>query len=65
LLAAAIARPKNKFAYDEHADSASAAAAYAYAIAKTSHPFLDGNKRAAWITALTFIRLNGFAVHVT
>ncbi|WP_299647159.1 type II toxin-antitoxin system death-on-curing family toxin [uncultured Jannaschia sp.] len=34
------------------------AAAYAYGIAK-AHAFVDGNKRTAFVTALTFLRLNG------
>ena len=34
------------------------AAAYAYGIAK-GHAFVDGNKRTAFVTALTFLRLNG------
>lgn len=35
------------------------AAAYAWFIA-LNHPFVDGNKRTAWITARTFLRLNGY-----
>ena len=34
------------------------AAAYAFGIAK-AHAFVDGNKRTAFVTALTFLRLNG------
>ena len=34
------------------------AAAYAFGIAK-AHAFIDGNKRTAFVTALTFLRLNG------
>ena len=64
LLAAALARPKNKFIYED-ADLASLAAAYAFAIAKTSHPFFDGNKRAGWVVALVFLELNGHEVIVT
>jgi death-on-curing protein len=36
------------------------AAAYAFGIAK-AHAFVDGNKRTAFVTALTFLRLNGLA----
>ncbi|MDP3340153.1 type II toxin-antitoxin system death-on-curing family toxin [Frigidibacter sp.] len=36
------------------------AAAYAFGIAK-AHAFVDGNKRTAFVTAITFLRLNGFA----
>lgn len=35
------------------------AAAYAFGIAK-AHAFVDGNKRTAIVTALTFLRLNGY-----
>jgi death-on-curing protein len=35
------------------------AAAYAHGIAK-NHPFLDGNKRAAFMAAYTFLGINGF-----
>ncbi|HEX7775557.1 MAG TPA: type II toxin-antitoxin system death-on-curing family toxin [Parvibaculum sp.] len=60
LLDSALARPENKFAYEEP-DLFMLAAAYAYGIA-TNHPFVDGNKRTAYVTALTFLRLNGFRV---
>ncbi|WP_299576230.1 Fic family protein [uncultured Williamsia sp.] len=37
------------------------AAAYAHGIAGTQH-FYDGNKRTAWFTAVTFLRMNAFAL---
>ncbi|RWR04659.1 type II toxin-antitoxin system death-on-curing family toxin [Paenirhodobacter populi] len=40
------------------ADNASVVAAYALDLSKT-HAFVDGNKRTAFVTALTFRRLNG------
>lgn len=60
LLDSALGRPLNKFSYEEP-DIFMLAAAYAYGIA-TNHPFVDGNKRTAYVTALTFLRLNGFRV---
>jgi death-on-curing protein len=36
------------------------AAAYAFGITK-AHAFVDGNKRTGFVTALTFLRLNGFS----
>lgn len=36
------------------------AAAYAFGISK-AHAFVDGNKRTAFVTALTFLRLNGYS----
>ena len=34
------------------------AACYAFGIAK-NHPFVDGNKRAAFAAMMTFLRVNG------
>lgn len=63
LLDSALDRPQNKFAYEEP-DLFTLAAAYAYGIA-TNHPFVDGNKRTAYVTALTFLRLNGYRVEAS
>ena len=57
LLESALARPINKFAYGE-TDLASLAAAYAFGIAR-NHPFVDGNKRAAFASLIVFLGLNG------
>jgi death on curing protein len=57
LLEAACARPLNRAAYGE-SDLHVLAAAYAFGIAK-AHAFVDGNKRTAFVTTLTFLRLNG------
>ena len=62
LLESALARPKNLFAYAEQGHSiAGFAAAYAKGIV-ANHPFVDGNKRTAFIVSLTFLKLNGFEV---
>jgi death on curing protein len=61
LLEAAIERPRNKIAYGSPSLE-ELAAAYAFGIAK-AHAFVDGNKRTAFVTAATFLRLNGFEVH--
>lgn len=59
LLTSAIARPQQLLAYGQPTpDLASLAAAYAYGIAR-NHPFVDGNKRTALVTARTFLLLNG------
>lgn len=59
LLQAALARPLNKWHYDEpKPDLFVLAAAYAFGIAK-GHAFHDGNKRAAYVIAVTFLELNG------
>ena len=46
---------------DPPPDLASLAAAYAFGIVR-NHPFVDGNKRTAWIVARTFLKLNGYAL---
>lgn len=56
LLESALARPLNRFAYGEE-DLAILAACYAFGIAK-NHPFIDGNKRVAFLAMMTFLRLN-------
>ncbi len=59
LLQSALARPENLIAYGgEDIDAAALAAAYAFGIAR-NHPFVDGNKRTAAVTALLFLTLNG------
>ena len=63
LLESAVARARNLAAYEESPDIAVLAAAYAYGIAR-NHPFVDGNKRAAWLSAATFLELNGFQIEV-
>ena len=58
LLDSALARPLNRFAYEEERDLCRLAAAYAKGIAQ-NHPFVDGNKRAALAAAGVFLMLNG------
>ena len=58
LLQGALQRPINKWQY-ENADTFGCAAAYAFGIAK-AHAFVDGNKRTAYVTSVTFLRLNGW-----
>ena len=58
LLESALARPVNQWAYGEVDDLATLAAAYAFGIAR-NHPFVDGNKRTAWVFARLFLALNG------
>jgi len=57
ILESALGRPVNKFAYRE-TDIAALAAAYAFGIAR-NHPFVDGNKRAAFGAMIVFLGLNG------
>jgi death-on-curing protein len=57
LLEMGCARPINLFAYGTPALE-DLAAAYAFGLSK-AHVFVDGNKRTALVTSLTFLRLNG------
>ncbi|MFC5505621.1 MULTISPECIES: type II toxin-antitoxin system death-on-curing family toxin [Hyphomicrobiales] len=57
LLESALARAPNKHAYGE-SDIAALAAAYAFGVAR-NHPFVDGNKRAAFGCMIVFLGLNG------
>lgn len=56
MLESALDRPRNKRTYGK-TDLAALAAAYAFGIAK-NHPFVDGNKRAALLSMVTFLGLN-------
>lgn len=57
LLASALARPPNHAGYGDP-DTAELAALYAIAVAR-NHPFIDGNKRAAFGAMVLFLSLNG------
>ena len=57
-LESALARAPNLDAYGKP-DVAALAAAYAGGIAR-NHPFVDGNKRTAWVLARLFLDINGF-----
>lgn len=62
LLDSAMARARNLHAYENVTDPFRLAAAYAFGIAK-NHPFADGNKRAAFIAAGVFLRINGVSLN--
>lgn len=60
MLESALARPLHLFRY-EAADLCLLAAAYAIGIAK-NHPFVDGNKRTAFLAAAVFLERNGLSL---
>jgi death on curing protein len=57
LLESALARPLNHAGYGDR-DIAALAAPYPIAIAR-NHPFVDGNKRTAYVALESFLELNG------
>ena len=57
-LESALARARQRWTYEPEADLPRLAADYAFGIAR-NHPFRDGNKRVAFIAAVTFLGLNG------
>lgn len=59
LLESAVQRPQNA-AYYAGADVITQAALYMVGIA-LNHPFIDGNKRTGYITAMTFLMVNGYS----
>ncbi|HSN23354.1 MAG TPA: type II toxin-antitoxin system death-on-curing family toxin [Methylomicrobium sp.] len=61
LLESALARPKNLHEYKKKASLFQLAAAYAFGIAK-NHPFVDGNKRVAFVVTVVFLELNGWTL---
>lgn len=58
MLESALGRAVNRHLYESDVDLAGLAAAYAFGIAR-NHPFVDGNKRAALLSLIVFLGLNG------
>jgi death-on-curing protein len=58
LLESALARPRNLAHYGEP-DLCELAAAYAFGLAR-NHPFIDGNKRSAFVATELFLVINGW-----
>lgn len=63
-LESALARPRQLNAYDPEADLYALAAACAHGITR-NHPFVDGNKRAAFVALGVFLALNGLYLDAT
>jgi len=63
LLDSALARPRHLAAYGTP-DIAELAASYAVGLAK-NHPFVDGNKRAAFLAVGMFLMVNGVRLNAT
>ena len=57
MLDSALGRPQHRFAYGQPT-LFDLAASYAFGLVK-NHPFVDGNKRIGFATAVLFLELNG------
>lgn len=64
LFESAMARPENLVHYacpENQPDAAQLAASYGFGLAR-NHPFMDGNKRTAFVAIELFLQLNGYAL---
>jgi death on curing protein len=59
LLSSAVARPKNRRAYGRSSSIFDLAAVYGTGMVR-NHPFIDGNKRVAWMVIYAFLEMNGY-----
>lgn len=64
LVASALDRAHNKWAYEEDPDLADLAAAYGFGLV-TNHGFVDGNKRVAFMAVYTFLGINDHELDVS
>jgi len=58
-----LARPRNLALYGQP-DACELAASYAFDLAR-NHPFIDGNKRTAFVACELFLLLNGCSLAAT
>jgi death on curing protein len=63
LLQSAIDRPRNEYTYGE-TKLAALTAVYAFGLAR-NRPFVDGNKRAAFVSIVVFLEKNGVDVDLS
>jgi death-on-curing protein len=59
LLQSALARPRQLYAYGDAPDTVDMAAAYIVGIVR-NHPFVDGNKRTAFVVGVLFLEINAY-----
>ena len=58
-LESALARPQQKWSYQDRIDVPVLAAAYGFGLVK-NHPYRDGNKRIGFLAMVTFLEVNGY-----
>ena len=61
LLDSALMQPRQCFVCEPSNDLASLAATYAYSLAR-NHPYIDGNRRVAFVVMASFLGINEFNV---
>ncbi len=61
MLESALARPLQRHFYEQDSDLCKLAASYAMGLAK-NHPFVDGNKRTAFVVYRLFLLRNGLTI---
>lgn len=57
----ALARARNRWAYQDGPDLATLAAAHGYGLTR-GHGYVDGNKRVGFVAIAVFLELNGWAL---
>lgn len=57
LVQSALGRPQNRWHYQPDSDLPALAASFGFGLA-TNHPYLDGNKRVAFMAMYVFLGLN-------
>jgi death on curing protein len=64
VLESALARPQQKWQYEDSPDVPMMAAAYAFGLVR-NHPYRDGNKRIGFLALVTFAEMNGYVMEAT
>ena len=59
VLESALARPQQKWHYQDRIDVPVLAAAYGFGLVK-NHPYRDGNKRIGFLAMVTFLEVDGY-----
>lgn len=58
-LEASLARPRQRWVYDETASLPDLAASYGFGLIR-NHPYVDGNKRVGLVAMVAFLDRNGY-----